>query len=370
MTYPRLRICGPPRERGRTYGRQARARITSSINGYATLFERRLGWSWAKAREEARRFLPAIEALGAGYAEELVGIAEGAGLEPEDILALNCRTEIGAIASVRQSVPPGRADGCSAVAVLPEASADGRTIAAQNWDWYIHARETLVVLEVDRDDGPSYVTVVEAGLLAKSGMNAAGLALMTNFLLTTEDGDGDGVPYHVVLRALLDRTSVQEAEALLAALDRASSANYLLADAGGSAVDVESAPGTGQLYAHRADAGVLTHTNHFLDARCTTDLAAAVVPSSPGRLASLDGALRSSRSVSVGDVRRALTDHAGHPTGVCSHPDPAVDAPEQEATIASLVLVPETGEMWLADGNPCSTPYRHLDLSGLLGTTR
>jgi hypothetical protein len=45
----------------------------------------------------------------------------------------------------------------------------------------LHAARTLVVLEVRQPDGPNFVTVVEAGLLAKTGMNAAGLGLSAGF---------------------------------------------------------------------------------------------------------------------------------------------------------------------------------------------
>ena len=35
-----------------------------------------------------------------------------------------------------------------------------------------------------QDDGPDFVTVVEAGLLAKTGMNSSGIGLATNALVT------------------------------------------------------------------------------------------------------------------------------------------------------------------------------------------
>jgi isopenicillin-N N-acyltransferase-like protein len=57
------------------------------------------------------------------------------------------------------------------------------------------------VLEVRQDEGPDFVTVVEAGLLAKTGMNAAGLGLVTNALVTDADVGEPGLPYHVLLRA-------------------------------------------------------------------------------------------------------------------------------------------------------------------------
>jgi isopenicillin-N N-acyltransferase-like protein len=94
---------------------------------------------------------------------------------------------------------------------LPSATADGSTLLGQNWDWLIHTRETLVVLEICRRERPSLVTVVEAGLLAKMGMNSAGLGVATNFLLTKADDGRAGVPYHSTLRAILDCETITDA---------------------------------------------------------------------------------------------------------------------------------------------------------------
>jgi isopenicillin-N N-acyltransferase-like protein len=69
-------------------------------------------------------------------------------------------------------------------------------------------------------------------------------------------------------------------------------------------------------------------------------------------------------------VQQALTDHAGHPYGVCSHPDPTAPPIDQAATIASLVMDLDERRLWLSDGNPCETRYRELDLSGLLTDQR
>ena len=40
--------------------------------------------------------------------------------------------------------------------------------------------DTVVLLESTPDDGPSFMTVVEAGLLAKFGMNSAGLVVASS----------------------------------------------------------------------------------------------------------------------------------------------------------------------------------------------
>ena len=53
-------------------------------------------------------------------------------------------------------------DGCSSVAVLPDASANGHTILAQNWDTYTWQEYGTVILQILRDDGPDLMIVTEA----------------------------------------------------------------------------------------------------------------------------------------------------------------------------------------------------------------
>ena len=70
----------------------------------------------------------------------------------------------------------------------------------------------------------------------------------------------------------------------------------------------------------------------------------------------------------VADLTVALADHAEHPLGICCHPDPTLAEPERSASAASLIMDLEARCMWLADGNPCTAPFRRLDYGQLLGT--
>jgi Acyl-coenzyme A:6-aminopenicillanic acid acyl-transferase. len=162
----------------------------------------------APVRREAARFEAPIGAVMPAYLEELRGIADGAGLDLADVLAINVRTEVMYAAKARQAprtgtqppVPQPPAE-CSAFACVPAPGQNDPVLIGQNWDWLLHSAQTLVVLEVRQDEGPDFVTVVEAGLLAKTGMNAAGLGLVTNALVTDADVGEPGLPYHVLLRA-------------------------------------------------------------------------------------------------------------------------------------------------------------------------
>jgi isopenicillin-N N-acyltransferase like protein len=357
VSYPHIRVSGGPRERGRAPGVAASARIQRWLAGYERAYAVEAGMSWAAARETAQGYVPAIAAQAPDALSELEGIAAGAGIDVEDVLALNARTEV--IAAAWARLP----DGCSALAVLPARSADGHTLLAQNWDWMVHSVDTVVILEAEREDGPSFVTAVEAGLLAKAGLNAAGLGLTTNFLLTPEDDGRPGLPYHVTLRVLLDARDVPDAVERLRAMDRASSANYLLADDSGRAVDVEATPDDLELI--EPEDGFLAHTNHF----CTQtlshrDAGTELMPSSPLRLERLRALVGA--PAGSAEIRAALADHENFPAAVCCHPDPELDEVERTVTAASLVMDLDARRLELADGNPCSTPYRELDYAALL----
>ena len=177
--------------------------------------------------------------------------------------------------------------------------------------------------------------------------------------------DGDigepGLPYHVLLRAVLDCATVTDALEALQAGPRSSSANYLVAHASGSALDIEAAPGDfTRLYPLSPENGVLLHTNHFLAPRIApADLALWAMPSSVIRL----HRLRAAQARTQDDFRVLLTDHADRPHSICAHPDPVSHPCEQTATIVSVLMDLTSRHIWLAAGNPCQAPYERLDIN-------
>jgi len=366
----RIRVAGTPYERGRQYGAQARDRVRLSVQAYERVFAHFAGWDWPAVRRAAAAFKAPIAAFRPAYLDEMRGLADGAGLDLADVLAINVRTEVMYAAKARQAplasrVPPAE---CSAFAVVPApGDPGGAAIIGQNWDWLLHSAQTLIVLEARPDDAPDFVTVVEAGLLAKTGLNAAGLGLVTNALVTDADVGTPGLPYHVLLRAILDCATVTEALKVLQAGTRSSSANYLIAQASGAALNVEAAPGDfTRLYPLFPDQGLLLHTNHFLSPRLhPVDVSLWAMPDSAVRLQRLRAG--ATGSATLAGFRALLADHADHPFSICSHPDPRDHPLEQGATIASVLMDLNARRLWLATGNPCQAPYEELDVSWLGG---
>lgn len=365
-TYPHISVEGDATERGRQYGEQARGRIELSVQAYREVFAYYAGWDWSEVRAFAATFEAPIRAFSFKIADEMMGMAEGAGLDLLDLLALNVRTEIMYSARARQATAPPHE--CTSFGLVPPAGSGEPVVLGQNWDWLPHTFETVVVLEARQDDGPNYVTVVEAGLLAKFGMNAHGLGLVTNALATDSDRGESGVPYHAFLRAILDCATVTEAIGLLQQNLRCSSANYLVGHRSGGALDVEAAPGDfSRLFILTPDDGVLVHTNHFVAPRFDgRDVSLWTSPDSPLRYSRFHAGLRYAKPTRE-DLEFLLADHADHPFGVCAHPDTRLKPVEQSATMASVIMNLEKQTMWLADGPPCSTEFRRLDFANLFG---
>ncbi|WES64002.1 C45 family autoproteolytic acyltransferase/hydrolase [Microbacter sp. GSS18] len=270
-TLPRVRVSGGPAERGRAYGEAARRQVNASREGYERAFARS-GMPWREAVEYARRYGDAIASAFPEAISEMEGIAAGAGLPFDDVLAMNCRTEIMWDLAQRRSL--SLRGECTSFGLAPEATENGHTWVGQNWDWLVHATDSIVVLEVERDNAPNYLTLVEAGLLGKATLNAAGIGIAVNTLITDRDRDTRGVPFHVVLRMLADIEHVSDAVELLAGVRRASSGNYLVGAAGGAVLDIECEPGgVAGVHPIAPVRGRIAHTNHFVAATRGVDLA-------------------------------------------------------------------------------------------------
>lgn len=363
-TYPHIRVSGDPIARGRQLGEKAADRIARSVEIYRDVFAHYAGWDWDQVTEYAAKFRPKIEAYEPRYLREMDAIAQGAGLDPRDVLAINVRTEVMFAAVARQS-----AQECTAFVALPEVTRNAHVLVAQNWDWKPQMTETVIILEAEQEHGPNFVTVVEAGLLAKAGFNSAGIGLVTNALVSDQDLGDPGVPYHVILRAILDAETITDALRAVLRQPRSSSANYLIAHRDGLAINAEAAPGDfSRVCLQHPDEGICIHTNHFTDPNFNLkDVVLWDGPDSLFRYQRLRQRIKKKAgALTVEDAKAFFSDHINHPSGICTHPDPRLELADQYATVVSVIMDLSTSTLSIADGFPCQTPYRELDYSKFL----
>ncbi len=350
--------------RGRHYGEQARDRIHRSLTNYEAMFAS-VGIAWAQAVARARVFEDVIGRVFPGQLDELRGIAQGSGTDMGALMALNCRTELlpaNYLAIASGLLPPTLADGghaneCTSLAVSDQSDV---RLLAQNWDWLGSQREALVLLEQHPDQGVSHITVAEAGMLAKIGLNDRGLGITLNILRSHEDDyRKPGMPVHALLRGLLDCEDVREARELALSLIYCSSSNVMMADADGAIVSIEASPRGARAVEAQADGARrwLCHTNHF----CDPDLR-SIDASLEGNLSTTQRLLRAQARIGqVHDRETAgslLCDQSDDLQSICRFPDPSMPPAARIETVVSVVMDLAARTLWLSPAQPSITGYR------------
>ena len=163
---------------------------------------------------------------------------------------------------------------------LPDATSAGRLIHAQNWDWKAECAETAVILCVRREDGPDLLTFTEAGGLARSGFNAAGIAITANYLESDRDYRQLGVPLALIRRKVLESEHVALAMRAVYVTPKSAANNMMVSHVGGVAIDFECAPDeTFQVHPER---GLLVHANHFVSPVALAKLKDTGIANTPG----------------------------------------------------------------------------------------
>ncbi len=386
--FPQIRISthASPHARGVALGQASRAQVGHSVATYARQFAA-CGIDWAQARQLAQRYLPVIEALDASLVDEMRGLAEGSRFSFEDILTLNCRTEIlppnyfsGEHSAAESALQANRAAGipdwsddvyalpqlprdlseCTAMCVNGQASADGQTWFSQNWDWIGRQRAALVIVYSVDAQGTAYTTLAEGGMLAKIGINQHGFAIGLNILRSLQDGAKPGVPVHILLRHLLGLTGLAQARERLAFIQAnlgfGAASNIPCADAHGEVGCFEVAPaGWAEQRPHE---GVAVHTNHFLcESLLTQQAVMGNYLSSEPRLATA-ARHAAGKPLGLASLQAFLRDESGDFLAVCRRPDPSLPPEARVESVAGIIMHPHTRRFWIAPDVPTKTEFQ------------
>ncbi|WP_027350994.1 C45 family autoproteolytic acyltransferase/hydolase [Halotalea alkalilenta] len=350
--FPLIEISGPPRVRGRQYGEQAASRIGQSVAVYGDQLSS-LGLDDAKRTALLGEFEVQIARFDADYLEEMRGIAEGASVSLADIVMINARTEVVSRARMIARQEPlhddSIEDGCTGAVILPERSASGRLIHGQNWDWRAECVETSVVLRVQREEGPELLTFVEAGGLARSGLNGAGLAITANFLRCERDYRQIGVPLSLIRRKVLEQSHMALAMKVVATTPKSCSNNMMLSSAEGFAIDFECAPD--ESFALYPSDDIIVHANHWMSDVALAKLQERGIETSPDSLYRAWRVRRrleaSGKRVGVDDLKAAFFDDFASPYSVCRPPRPGFQG-DLSATVAMVMMEPALGRLEVA----------------------
>jgi len=349
--FPFVSVSGAPYERGRQYGTALRDRVKASAQLYGKTLDE-LGYDSVRKSALIKAFATQIGTFGEHYLEEMRGIADGAGIPFDDVVMINARTEV--IAQARREAENADPeddpdDGCTGAVILAERSATGAVIHGQNWDWRAECAETAIVLRVRRDDGPDFLTFVEAGGLARCGLNGAGVAITANYLESDRDYRQPGVPLSLIRRKVLEQQHFAMAMRAVATTPKVASNNMMLSTAEGFAIDFECAPDEA-FPIYPAD-GLIVHANHWQSPIALSKLKETGIPSVPESYYR-DWRVRklldqAGPKLSTDDLKAAFFDTFGSPYSVCRPPRPG-SAGNLSATVSMVIMQPSKGIMEVA----------------------
>ena len=346
-------VKGTPRERGISYGTQAKDAIHRCIAHYAEFIANATGMTWQQAGDEAMHFAPAIDKFRPDYLEEMKGIAEGAGVSFADILAINCRSELFAM---KMDKPSELEPECTAFAIMPSASKNGHVLAGQTWDFMYPLRDCMVIVHIAQDDKPDILLFTEAGFIGGKGMNSCGVSLTLNAMQAGHDWHG--IPLHVKMRAALDSTYVAEAYGNAASGITAVGGNLILTSGDGVALSLEITPKG--VDAILPENGMILHTNHMLSGMLLNKVPDGYRPrgSTFVRLTRLCERMRGKNDVDVEYMMSVLRDQGGYPNSIDVHISDKLPENRQGATNYGLIMDTTDKVAWFCAGNPSEGEFR------------
>jgi len=310
------------------------------------------------------------------YGEEMAAIAAGAELSLTEVAMLNARYELtygvfGAEAQSVNRVSNGQIqeqEGCTSFGLLPEMTASGHTVIGENWDWLQKVRGRVFVMRVKRSSEPGtgkpdFVGFTEAGIVGcKMGVNAAGIGLCVNGLVTDRDGaNGFRKPFHVRCREILDAWTFDKALLPVVQTDRCCSANFLIGHADGEIIDIESTPDyCSYIYPEN---GLVTHANHLVCEKRIASQFERIAPHSLYRANRLERLLRaSSGQIGTDTIHTALSDHFSAPSSICRHPDMTLPEAKRVISVTSIAIDLNERTLYVTDGQPCQSVFQAIPL--------
>ncbi|KAK5312881.1 hypothetical protein LTR93_011152 [Exophiala xenobiotica] len=244
-----IRCSGTAYEIGVKHGRAATEELRSSVEFYEGLFMKHTGLSWPEVHREAIKFLPFLQKSTPDYIDELKGVADGAGVMFDTILAMNARTEILYGLFI---------DGCTALAVRR-----GEDIfLGQNWDWKPAQSPNVLTVHIEQLGKPTIHMITEAGIIGKIGLNSHGVGVTLN-AVGAKGVSFDKLPSHLALRAVLDCTSKEATERQLRKFGVASACHITIADATTGAMGLECTA-VDMVEIPMDGSGICAHSNHLV----------------------------------------------------------------------------------------------------------
>ena len=337
-----VKLSGNPAERSKSYAKQLHTRIKQTFDFYNDVVFEHSELSEVEIYKRVNILISKTRAVFPNLISELECISESSNIPIQQIFLINARTEI-LNASVGE---------CTSIAIPKN------NLLAQTWDWIEEMENLMVILIVEKEDGSSFVTLTEPGMLAKIGINNYGISVGLNFLKSKHSLDG--VPVHLLLRAILDCTSLKKVREIVAQSNMGKSSYIPVATSIGEAVGFEFSNDAMQELTPMDD--VLLHTNHCLAPNMTS----VPLPTSNQRYETTLANLRTDTNFDFATVDRILSDTSSSEAPVQSPYRPSESLGNLSVgTCATIIMELEKLRFSYRKGPNPFGPYHTICLSDL-----
>lgn len=306
----------------------------------------------------ARAHLPVLERYSAELHAELLGIAEGANVTPEDIVVANHYTDLRDLDPDPATWRPAPtadapelaatakggvvADGCS----MFYAETPTGAILAQTWDMHATAIPYVMALRVPpRGDAAGAILLTVTGCLGMAGTSTRRVGVAINNLYSTDATLGVVWPA-LVRHALATGRDARDACRVMEQSPIGSGHHYFFAG-DGEAYQLE-ASGT-RRKGGKVDGRWYCHTNHCLDADIAARSKVPATSTTYERQAWLERELAASPVRDLDDAWRRLGSTDGWPKSICTNMA-TPEAPHGVATCGAIAMNLRSGEVYIQQG--------------------
>jgi len=343
-----IEVHGTDHERGFQIGKLMKNEILACYANLVRYYKDTQNYDFGEWKEKAKEYLPIIEELAPRTLNEMKGMAEGAEVDLETVLALTTACELPFCDELK-----GR---CTAFAVTGKATKHSGAICGQTNDekmdeWM--GGDLDKVIHHKASDNTRTLIYTHPGVPAYMGINNSGLGVLWTYI---DNGEKQlGLPSNIIIRELLHHTSLKQAVKYLQTIPHGIPNNFVLAHNKEGICSIECFPSSTHVETNEIS---LCHSNHILTKeKSLTDVKKGKEQTETtfNRLKVMQELLKKYEGeIDVEIAKSFLADHTGEPLCICRHP---YTEDTKVKTYASLVFDLEKLKMHIAFGNSCEASY-------------
>ncbi len=300
---------------------------------------------------QAMKFLPQIEEFDPYLVDIMKGQADATRLSFAEIVTQRCMNELLFYYTQISGL-------CTAFAATGKATAGGQTLLGQNIDWAPGA--TIDFLKVHHKGGPDQY-ILSFSNSSEYTFSSAGYGICA--LATIGRSYTFNLPLACYMPRVMRQKNIHEAMDLLKQTAHGLG-YYHLADANGIIMGIESTCNDYEIIQPEDD--LMLHANHYLTERFkqddmmlylaeTGDIPPALATESFKRYERIRSLMyKDYGGITPQTAMAALADHENYPLSICRH-DESSSYPS--TTLASFIMVPAEGVIYIACGHPCEHEF-------------